>query len=82
MHNKKVEFTPPQNVNLPEGAMDGDEFDLVCMFKREGAKVCMTKFGDAAMPGYDEGEHSVPQAKPSYKDYAGGIAGQMGGQPA
>lgn len=79
--SKKVEFDPPQNANLPEGSMDGDEFDLVCTFQRKGDKVCMTKFGDAPMPGYDEGEEHETQAKPSYKEYASGIAGQMGGQP-
>jgi len=65
----KVEFTPPQSFTPPEGSGDG-EFDIVCSFRTKGDKICMTKLGDADMPGYED---DTPQSKPDYSGYAQGM---------
>jgi len=77
--DERVEFAPPENASLPEGAMDGDEFDLVCTFKRKGSKICMTKFGDTPMPGYEKGYGDQQPKRPDYSEYAQGIYSQMAG---
>jgi hypothetical protein len=64
---KKVEFTPPKDFMLPEGAYN-DGFDLVCTFEVNGNKLCMTKLGDTAMPGYDGKDES--KHKPDYSGMA------------
>lgn len=75
--SQKVEFTPPKDFTPPAGSEGGEEFDLVCSFKaKEGGTICMTKLGDAKMPGYDdEGESH----KPDYKEYAQSMSQQMMG---
>ena len=65
--DQKVEFVPPQGFSAPEGSNDG-HFSLVCDFEVNGNKVCMTKFGDMDMPGYDDKD--APQSKPDYSDMA------------
>lgn len=70
---EKVEFMPPEGFVIPEGS-DG-EFSIVCDFRMEGNKLCMTKLGDHKMPGYDEGSDS----KPDYSEYAKGMQSQMNG---
>jgi len=63
----RVEFRPPNSFAMPEGITPNEEFDCVCSFRRRNnGQVCMTKMGDAAMPGYDEKESS----KPSYSEYS------------
>ncbi len=74
MKSKHIEFTLPENCELPEG---GDkEFDMVCSFKAIGGRaVVMTKFGDCTLPEYngEDGEH-----RPDYGNMAQGIAHSMG----
>ena len=46
--------------------------------------MCMTKFGDTDMPGYDKSESSEKKSyakedKPGYGDMASGMMGSMGG---
>jgi len=68
---QKVEFVPPQSFSVPDGSEDG-EFDLVCSFKTNGNKICMTRLGDVSMPGYEDSE-DAPQSKPDYSGYAQGM---------
>ena len=76
--SEKVEFTPPQSFQPPEGSNDG-EFDVVCTFRTKGGKICMTKLGDVDMPGYDDKDE--PQSKPDYSSMAQSMQQtQMGGQ--
>lgn len=76
--DSKVEFTPPQDFSIPEGTEDGDTFDVVCTFKLNGSKICMTMLGDADMPGYDNNGDGK-ETKPDYSGYAQGMQSQMSG---
>jgi len=78
-----VDFVPPKGFQPPEGAeKPGDEFDMVCSFRiGEDGKLCLTKLGEAEMPGYEEkgedgedgkGKKSPP---PSYDGMIGGLMG-------
>lgn len=70
---KRVEFVPP--VEAPEH--DGDEWDLICTFKANpDGKVCMTKYGDAPMPGYGDKEDQKKDDKPSYAGMANTLMSQ------
>lgn len=76
----KVVFTPPKGFMPPESK--GDEFDLVCTFrKEEGGKLCLVKLGDTDMGGYegDHNESKETQSKPDYSRYSQGMMGGMGG---
>lgn len=78
--DSKVEFTPPKDFTIPEGNADGSDFDCVCSFRMKGSQLCMTKLGDVDMPGYGNGEDSMPQqSKPDYSQYAQGMQSQMNG---
>jgi hypothetical protein len=58
-----VEFAVPKGFVPPEmGEGEGDQFDLVCSFKVNGSKLCMTKLGDHDMPVKKEKE-KVPDYK-------------------
>jgi len=72
-HKTRVEFTPPGEA--PEH--EGDEFDLVCTFRtKTDGQVCMTKWGDHPMPGYEDRESMKKENKPGYGEMAQGIASQ------
>jgi hypothetical protein len=80
----KVEFPLPAGAALPEDA--SKPFDMVCTFeaKPDGKMICMTKFGDAPMPGYsDDKNEQKPEAKPDYGSGMGmagtDVAGAQGG---
>ncbi len=75
MKSKKIEFDFPDNV-IPEGTMEGEDFDLTCSFRSKGGRhVCMVRAGDVELPGYKEGDKAD---RPSYKKYNSGIM-QTGG---
>lgn len=73
----RVEFAPPKGAALPETAANGKPFDVVCSFRLEGQKVCLTKFGNTPMPS--EQKATEAEAKPDYAEYASGV--QEGYQP-
>jgi hypothetical protein len=81
MKTKQVEFIPPKEVAMPEGITEGEDFDLVCTFRmKSGGVVCMTKMGDADMPGYEsKGQRARPESKPDYSAMADSM--QQAGQP-
>jgi hypothetical protein len=73
---ERVEFTPPKEFVMPEGTEANGEFDLVCTFKVNGGKLCMTMLGDHKMPGYgknDETQKSTPDIKGYVNDMFGAI---------
>jgi len=82
MKSQRVEFQPPKDAAMPEGVQKDEDFDMVCSF-RIGAngQCCMTKFGDAEMPGYDKSssQEYKKDDKPGYGDMASGMMSTMGG---
>lgn len=66
MKQRKVEFMPPKDFQLPEGSnTPGDEFSMLCDFRVTPTGVCLVKMGDTEMPGYDEkGESRKPYSAP------------------
>ena len=69
---------PPKGVAMPEGLSPGDDFDMVCTFRMTPDGVCMTKMGDAEMPGYGKGGND---AKPDYSGYADSLRQPDDGAP-
>jgi hypothetical protein len=80
MKSQKVEFQLPKDAAVPEGTGE-DEFDMVCSFKiGANGQACMTRFGDAEMPGYgDKKEKPGKEDKPGYGDMAQGMMTMQGG---
>lgn len=79
MKEKRVEFAPPKDYAPPENAEPGKEFDVVCSFvAKPSGELCMTKFGDHDMPGYDDKDyHDKQEEKPTYGAYAKELASSM-----
>ena len=74
--NKKIEFDFPDNV-IPEGTMEGEDFDLTCTFRSKGKNhVCLVMAGDVELPGYKE---NAKEDRPSYKKYSNDIMQTGGG---
>jgi len=73
MRDGKVSFTPPKGFVMPEGAEPGQEIDLVCSFRLENGRLCLTKLGDTPMPGCgdDRGD------RPDYQSMASGMREAM-----
>lgn len=79
MKSQRVEFRPPKG-SVPEGMTANEDFDLVCSFRvKDTGDVCLVKFGDAEMPGYD-GKASEAPAKEEHADMAGKM--MQAGPPA
>jgi hypothetical protein len=78
----KVEFTPPASEPVPEREDPSKPFDMVCSFMpSKNGQVCMVKYGNTDMPGYDDGDEETakPEVKPDYSQMAQGMMSQ---QPA
>lgn len=76
-----VEFVPPPSFTAPDGTAPGDTFELVCTFEAKDGnppKLCLTKLGKTAMPGYEDKRESP--AKPSYDSMM--PEGGAGGEPS
>lgn len=82
MKSNRVEFQPPKDAALPDGVQPNEDFDVVCSFRiGANSQICMTKFGDADMPGYDKSDTKEYKKddKPGYNDMASGMMTTMGG---
>lgn len=66
MKTKRVEFKPPDDFFLPEGAGTNEDFDLVCTLRiKKDGKLCLVKLGDVEMPGYEDDEDEN-ESRPQY----------------
>lgn len=87
---KRVEFTPPKDFSPPDNVEPGKDWDMVCSFRtKPDGKVCLTKIGDADMPGCgskeDRDEDGEPKHKPGYGEYVEKLGlsdGMPNGAPA
>ena len=78
MKSKMVEFTPPKDVAIPEGATPGEDFDLVCTFRLgDKGTVILTRMGDAEMMKADAKDKMAKENKPGYDDMAKGMMTTM-----
>lgn len=77
----RVEFKAPKGV-VPDDIKPGDSFDLVSTYRlKDNGEICLTKIGDAEMPGYDEGDYHDKQThRKSYGDMAASMQSAMSSQ--
>jgi hypothetical protein len=62
----QLEFQPPKEFKIPEGAEPGKPFDVVCTFEpKEGGKLCLTKIGDVDVDYDEKGEQQ--ETHPGYE---------------
>lgn len=74
---KRVEFKPPDGMQLPEGKMSGERFESMATFQiKKNGDLCLVAIGEHDMPGYEE--KNEPSRRDEGAEVVSAYRGAMG----